>query len=290
MTGDPIFPDEPVAPPPPPLSPPPPRRSGTPILIAAIVAFAVGIALVILALPLIDRWRDPQPAAQAQPAAAAVQPVAAATLDSLATREAALDAQLRAVEARLAIAEGAARTAASDATRAERLLIAVAARRELNRGLPLGYLETQLRNRFSDQPRAIAQVIAASRQPVTLEDLRQALDTMAPQLATGTASEGLWPAIRRELTGLVVIRKESAPSPRPSDRLVRARRMVDAGNVEGAMAEVSLMPGADGAKSWTDAAGRYVAARRALNILEMAALDAPAPRPAQPVAVPPAAN
>ena len=76
-------------------------------------------------------------------------------------------------------------------------------------------------------------------------------------------------------------------SPRATDRLARARRMLDAGNVDGALAEVSHMPGADDAASWMTAAKRYIEARRALDAIETTALEGgaqplPQPEPAAP--------
>ena len=81
-----------------------------------------------------------------------------------------------------------------------------------------------------------------------------------------------------------------------ADRLDRARRLIDAGNVEAALAEVARMPGAASATSWIDAAKRYNATRRALNTLEQAAIDTappPAVLPAPPeptMAEPPSQN
>ena len=77
---------------------------------------------------------------------------------------------------------------------------------------------------------------------------------------------------------LVVLRQADAPSPRPADRLKRARRALDEGNVEAALAEVARLPGAADAQSWTSAAKRYIAARNALREIELAAMQtAPAP-------------
>src|SRR3546814_12596719 len=73
-------------------------------------------------------------------------------------------------------------SASGNATRAEGLLIAFAARRALDRGLSLGYLEAQLRLRFGDdQPNAVKTIIDTARDPITLEQLRSKLDPMAPQ-------------------------------------------------------------------------------------------------------------
>lgn len=283
MTGDP----PPVTTPPPPFATTPrrPRRWVWPL-----VAFLLGIATVVVLLPYVQRWRDSKaPTAISAPATAPTQAATITsnvplTLDGLAAREAALDAQLRAIEGRLATADAGSRTAAGYATRAEGLMIAFAARRALDRGLALGYVEGQLRNRFgTDQPQAVATVVAAANAPLTREDLRLALDTIAPSLQTPTASAGVWATLRRELSNLVVLRKETTPSPRSADRLARARRLLDAGNVEAALAEVARMPGAAAATSWIDAAKRYTNARRALEQLELAAISgggAPQPAPA----------
>jgi hypothetical protein len=152
-------------------------------------------------------------------------------------------------------------------------LVAFAARRALDRGLGLGYIEEQLRLRFgSVQPRAVATVIQASREPVTLEDLRMGIEAIAPQLVTGAPSDGWAASFKRELSNLIVLRREGTPSPRPADRLERARRMLAGGQVEGALAEVARLPGATNAENWTSAARRYIDARKALDVIETAAI------------------
>jgi hypothetical protein len=206
-------------------------------------------------------------AAVATPVAAAIDPA------TLATREAAIAAQLAALEARTATMTSDVEAAGGQATRAEATLVAFAARRAIDRGLGLGYLEGQLRARFGAvQPGATELVIAAARQPVTLEDLRQGLDTIAPDLTTGTLGRGWLAGLRHELGGLVILRRSGTPSPLPADRLARARRLIEAGQVEAARAEVARMPGAGDAANWLAAADRYIATRTALDRLEGAAL------------------
>src|SRR3546814_8195783 len=71
-----------------------------------------------------------------------------------------------------------AQAASGNAARAEGLLIAFAARRALDTGGPLGYIEGQLRLRFGRaQPRAVATIINAAREPVTLQDLQDRKST-----------------------------------------------------------------------------------------------------------------
>jgi thioredoxin-like negative regulator of GroEL len=90
----------------------------------------------------------------------------------------------------------------------------------------------------------------------------------------------------------VVLRKAGTPSPMPADRLSRARRLLAAGQVEAARAEVARLPGAGQAGNWMEAARRYVAARQALEVIENTALigQPGQPQPA-PVVIPtPAAD
>lgn len=209
-----------------------------------------------------------------QPAAPAPASAVAATVDpaTLAVREGVLAGQLAALEARTAAITADALAAGGQAGRAEAVLVAAAIRRAIDRGLPLGYLEPQLRARFGPvQPQAVQLVVDAAHQPVTLEDLRQGLDAIGPDLTTG-AGEGWWTGIRRQLGSLVVLREAGTPSPLPADRLHRAERLLDGGQVEAARAEVARLPGAGDASKWLDAAHRYALTRQALEALEATAL------------------
>ncbi|MEZ0496041.1 hypothetical protein [Sphingomonas sp. IW22] len=266
----------------------PPRRGlGALWALAIIGALVAGIVVALWWLaPAWERWRRPTTdTASAQPVAIrAPQPEPGADLTSLYAREIALAARLETLESRLQGIEGDSRAASSHATRAEGVLVAFAARRALDRGLPLGYVDRQLRERFGAiRPNAVAAVTSAAGRPVTLEDLRLGLDSMAPTLMSGTR-DGWWPALKREAATLIVLREETTPSARPADRLTRARRLIDAGQVEAAIAEVARMPGAAGASSWLEAARRYVRARRALDIIEATALSMPDPAPMPPPA------
>ncbi|WP_448501988.1 hypothetical protein [Sphingomonas sp.] len=253
----------------------PPRQRTRLPLVALLVAaaFTAGIfASLWWFAPALDRWRA-APEAPAQPVAVPTFP-AGTDLASLYAREMELAARIQGLEARLSNIDSDSRVASTFAARAEGLLVAFAARRALDRGLPLGYLEGQLRDRFGPaQPRAVSVVAQAAGQPVTLEDLRLALDTLAPRLQSGSDQRGFWEGVRAELANLVTFRQEGTPSAQPTERLTRARRMLDAGQVEGALAEILRMPGAPSAASWVDAARRYINARRALNIIEAAAIE-----------------
>lgn len=211
-------------------------------------------------------------------------------------RRAVTEKRVADLEARIGAIGARANAAVGNADRAEGLLVAFAARRALDRGVPLGYMEALLRERFGDsQPQAVATIVAAGRQPVTLEDLQSGLADLAPVLAGGGPGESWWDGLRRELAELVILRKANTPSPAPSERLARARRQLDAGRVGAALAEVSRMPGRDQASDWIAKARRYTAARDALDVIETAALvdpstttapptDNPAKTPAKPSA------
>jgi len=195
----------------------------------------------------------------------------------------ALAARVAELEQRLSRITLEAESASGNASRAEGLLVAFAVRRALDRGLSLGYLDAQLRLRFGDdQPNAVKTIIDTSREPVTLEQLRAELDAMAPQLVGrgGDDNGSLWTGLRRELGELFVVRAAGTQSPRASERLDRARRYLAAGQADLAIAEVEAMPGSDVASDWLIAARRYHEARRALDLIETAAILEPRDSPA----------
>ena len=254
------------------------------ILGAVLIAFIAGLAVMAVVFRAGDWWGQPAaaPATVVQPPISAA-PVSAPGMDvaTLAAREQALAARLESLDARLKATDADARVAASYAGRAEAMMLVFGARRALERGEELGIIATELRRRLgTTAPDAVATVLSASTEPVTLEDLRVAFDQIAPRLSTSQPDDGWLSAIQRELSTLVIIRKQDAPSPHPRERLARARRLLGQGHVEAALAEVSRLPGAQGAESWMAAAGRYIATRRALDTLEDAAIEGKA----QPVA------
>ena len=266
------------------------RRSGWRLIgVLVILAFIAGLVLMALAAHFYPRWLPwtasdpsaaPVAAVPARTGSTMAVPMSAADYGALAAREAALAARLTDLEARAAAVDTQAAAASGNATRAEALLVAFAARRALDRGLGLGYIEGQLRARFgATQPRAVAIVINASRSPVTLEDLRLGLSSIGPDLVS--SDTGSWgSSLRSALANLITVHKAGTPSTRPTDRLTRARYLLEGGQVEAALAEVSQMPGASKAARWVDAARRYVVARHALDALETAAIIGQAAQPA----------
>ncbi len=187
------------------------------------------------------------------------------------------------IENRLTQINADAAAASGNAARAEGLLVAFAARRAVDSGAPLGYLADQLRLRFgASQPLAVTTILAASQAPVTLEMLQAELSALDNVLVTGDRDAGVWATVSREFSELFVLRKNGSPSAAPTQRLLRAHTLVESGNIGGAIAEVSAMPGAAAAQGWLAKARRYTQARKALDLLERSAIIAPAP-----VAVPP---
>jgi hypothetical protein len=173
------------------------------------------------------------------------------------------------------------RAAVGNADRAEGLLVAFAARRALDSGVPLGYIEGLIEQRFgASQRQAVATILTAARTPVTLQELQEGLQQVGPQLLGGGPNQSWWSSFRNELGGLVVIRKAGTPSPLPAEILRRATQRLEAGQVKVALAEVLRLPDRDKASDWIGKARRYIAARNALDQIEASALLAPsAPLP-----------
>jgi hypothetical protein len=164
--------------------------------------------------------------------------------------------------------------ASTQAARAEALLVAVAARRALDRGLSLGYIEPLLRERFgASQPNAVQTIIAVSQKPVTLDNLRTRLEMLEQSLVMGGKHpDGFWAGVRRELGQLVVVQDANKPSFTPTERMARALRLLDSGRIDSAILDVEALSGKTLAPRWLDDARRYNEARRALDVIETAAL------------------
>jgi hypothetical protein len=269
------------------------------ILLGLVVAFACGVAVLgyavthdartarLFHLESIEQAKAEQALAQRivvqhQPPSPQTAPAAQpqATLQ-MADRVASLEGKVQDIQAQATEATG-------DASRAEGLLVAFAARRALDRGVELGYIEGLLRQRFGQtQPQAIATILSASHQPVTLADLQSGLDAIAPTLAAGgPPQQSWWQSFRTELSNMIVVRKAGEPSTLPADRVARAQRMLDGGEVDSALAEVIRLPDHNAAAKWIPAARRYIASRSALDQIETAALLDPATSEGAPTAKP----
>lgn len=261
-----------------------PRASGTGRVIVAVslLAFVLGAVLVGwlawrsgLTLDRVMGREPPHIAASAAPRApvqAAPTPLAA----NPAIAQGAFDQRIAALEQRLARLDLQAEAVSGNTARAEGLLIAFAARRMIDRGVPLGYLEDQLKVRFADaQPNAVATILAAAARPVTLDQLSAELHAMAPALTQAPREESGWAWIRREVFGLFVIRSETRQEQAPSVRVDRALLKLHEGRIDDAVTEVRQLPGAAGAVDWIAAAQRYQQAQRALDVIESTALIEP---------------
>ena len=277
-----------------PDEPRPARPLRTAMIIAAL-AFLGGLALMAWALTQWEpmkrfvRGNDPAPVAVQT---AANRPLVAAPSSGMIAADAppvaptigqsnAVDTRISDLEGRMARIDLRAAAAAENATRAEGLLIAFAARRALDRGVALGYIEGELRGRFgATQPRAVAAIIAGAQQPVTIEGLHQGLTAIAPDLVGGGANESWWASTRRTLGSLIVVRKQGTESPAADDRVQRAQLRLEGGQVESALAEIARLPAREKATDWMTKARRYIEAHRALDIIEAAALtDTPTAQP-----------
>lgn len=268
----------------------PGQRMMRPILGAALASFLLGGALVGYIAYSVDR-DAPRPAntASAERASAPRQIVstspsptpspvaseAARAVEEVQEQQGGIDQRLAAAEQRIARIELRAEAASGNAARAEGLLVAFAARRALEKGAELGFLADQLRLRFGDAlPNAVDTVIAASRDPVTKDQLIARLDRLSQHLVNPTDQSG-FERFREELSQLFVIRRETAPSPQPARRLERARLFIESGRVESAIAEVRNLPGAENAADWIRDAKRYAAAQKALGLIETSAVLEP---------------
>jgi hypothetical protein len=206
---------------------------------------------------------QPQPLAT-PPAAVRAAPAQVAANDS---------AQIVDLETRLSRVENAAQRAEGFAGRADALVVAFAARRAIDRGVALGYLENLLVDRFGAQHQsAVATIITASHQPVLLNDLIAEYDALGPELRSGGPQDSWWTNLKREMGSLVEIHPADRPAANPDARYDRAVRRLSSGDVDQALAETMRLPGAGRASDWVAKARRYIAAHRALDEIESAAL------------------
>ena len=263
----------------------PRRHSILPTLLLLVVALIIGMgamawlvyryeAVAKVVHPAVPTIIAPAPVQQ-PPVIRLAPPPAAEIVGSL------VDQRIEKIEQKVDEIGARATAASSEAERAESLLVAFAARRAIDRGVNLGYLEGILRERFGGvEPQAVATVISASRQPITIEQLRDGLEDLTPQLSTVSPNESWWEGFRRELGSLIVVKQSNIPSSTPIDRIGRAKDDLQAGHVDAALAEVARLPARKAADGWVANARRYVQARVALDRIETAALL----KPSQPAA------
>lgn len=188
------------------------------------------------------------------------------------------DARITALEQRLSKVESATQQAQGSAGRADALVVAFAARRAIDRGVALGYLENLLAERFGAQhPAAVATIVTASRQPVRLNDLVNQYEALGHDLRRGGPEDSWWTNLKRELGTIVEVHRADQPAVNSDARYNRALLRIQAGDVDQALAETMRLPGASRAGAWVANARRYIAAHRALDEIESAALLPAAP-------------
>ena len=236
--------------------------------------------------PVPDSVRNPPPAVMsgrvAQAAPTALPQDDAARLAAFAAQERRLDSLERRVDG-LDTRTGA---ALANASRAEGMLLTLAARRALDTGQPLGVIEGMLRERFGgSQPQAVAALVVVGQKPITLGQLQSSLQTLEPQLQRASTGGGWWSELRGDIAGLILIKRENEPADEPSEQLRDARQRLMVGDVGGALWQVNRLPSDARAKAsgWAAAARRYLIARQALDTLETVALLAPPPGQAEQV-------
>ena len=80
------------------------------------------------------------------------------------------------------------------------------------------------------------------------------------------------PVSNARLGSLVEVHRADRPATNPDARYNRALQRLSSGDVDQALAETMRLPGASRAGDWVDKARRYIAAHRALDEIESAAL------------------
>jgi len=263
-------------------------RSRSGVIFVGLLAFLLGALLVAWAgsRGYLDRFQPaPEASGTSEPALVTndegVLPETAAAVPTKATPEeletiGTLEGRLAMLEDRFSRIDQQTDAASGNATRAEGLLIAFAARRMIDRGEPLSYVADQLRLRFANaQPRAVQTIIDFSKNPVTIDELRARLEALSPELSLTDQKQSLWERAHREVFSLFTVHRDSSALLTPKARIERASVMLTARRVGKAIDEVKRLPGADAADRWIADARRYQEAQQALDLLETTAMLEP---------------
>lgn len=248
------------------------------LVIALLLAGAAGAAWALArydqAAQFLGIGPKPQPAALV-PSNALPQKVALVPAPAAGTQE------IEKIEDRLQQVETTTERVEGSAGRADALLVAFAARRAVDRGIALGYLEPLLLDRFGrTHARAVATIVTGSHAPVRLNDLTRQYRELGPVLRSTAPTDGWVSQFQRELGSLVQIRRADRPSTQPDARYLRALSALENGEVDIALAETMRLPGAARAEQWIRQARQYVALQRALDEIESGALLARTHSPA----------
>jgi hypothetical protein len=247
--------------------------SGRAIVLTALIAFLLGIGLTALLVWHGDLDRLVRHGARAGPTPPVQQAALAQQAVLSQQQTSSLETRLALLEDRFSRLSEDATAAAGNASRAEALLIAEAARRAIDRGEPLGTTADQLRLRFGDaQPRAVQTLVAFSARPVTLAQLDSRLDALAPEIADIPTNASTWSRVQTELANLLTIHSDPSPSVRPAARIERAKLLLGTGQVAAAIDQVMRLSDAPSATSWIEDARRYAEAQQALTLIETTAM------------------
>jgi hypothetical protein len=205
-----------------------------------------------------------------RPVAVIPQPAAAVPASPSAAAE---DARVDDLENRLTGVENATHRAEGFAGRADALVVAFAARRAIDRGVALGFLEPLLVDRFGPlHQQAVATIITGSQQPVRLEQLIAEYEMIGPSLRGPGPEDSWWTNFRHEIGSVIEVHRADRPPVNPNARYERALQHLSSGDVDQALAETMRLPGAARESDWIGKARRYIAVHRALDEIESAAL------------------
>ena len=242
---------------------------GLVLLLVGAAAAVWGLAHYQSAARFLGVVQPSQPQAALTPKPVVVTPDAAANPPASQPQ----NARIAELEARVGRVENATERAEGFAGRADALVVAFAARRAIDRGVALGYLEPLLVDRFGAQHQAaVATIVTASRAPVRLNDLTAEYEALGTELKRGGPDESWWSGFRREFGSIVEVHSANRPAMNADARYNRALQRLSTGDVDQALAETMRLPGASRAGDWTTKARRYIAAHRALDEVESAAL------------------
>jgi hypothetical protein len=162
----------------------------------------------------------------------------------------------------------------ADSARTEAMLVAMAARRAIGAGVPLGDLNPRLDAAFgTTQAQALARIRAVEKDGITPISLATDFDTIAASLTEDRVLT--WERMQREVWSLFVLRKSDSAKPSHDAQLQRIRDLVLTGNIDSAIQLVLAMPGAAKAQDWLVKARRLRDAQTALDSLEKFALSMP---------------
>ena len=140
--------------------------------------------------------------------------------------------------------ENATQRVEGSAGRADALLVAFAARRAIDRGVALGYLEPLLVDRFGRTHPARSRRSSPARTPVRLEQSVDRVSSSSARAALGRPAGKLVDQFKRELGSLIQSAAPTGRRPSLTRAIDRAAAAPRRGEVDDALAETMRLPGA----------------------------------------------